>query len=58
MVALHYLKYAFNLIDADVVEGWVENPYWQGFSSMKVLAFNGGSWRDRDGMEATICSIC
>jgi len=31
MVALHYLKYTFNLSDEAVVEGWVENPYWQHF---------------------------
>jgi transposase, IS5 family len=35
MVALHYLKYTHNLSDDDVVEGWVENPYWQYFSGMK-----------------------
>ena len=27
MVTLHYLKYAYNLSDEAVVEGWVENPY-------------------------------
>ena len=32
MVALHYLKYTFNRSDEDVVEVWVENPYWQLFS--------------------------
>ncbi len=32
LVALHYLKYTFNLSDEDVIEGWVENPYWQHFS--------------------------
>lgn len=26
-----YLKYTRNLSDEDVVEGWVENPYWQFF---------------------------
>ena len=35
MVALHYLKYSYNLSDEDVVNGWVENPYWQYFSGMK-----------------------
>jgi IS5 family transposase len=35
MVALHYLKYSYNLSDEDVVKGWVENPYWQYFSGMK-----------------------
>ena len=37
MVALHYLKYTFNLSDEDVVEAWVENPYWQNFSGMKYF---------------------
>lgn len=31
MVGLHYLKYAFDHSDESVVEGWVENPYWQYF---------------------------
>ena len=37
MVALHYLKYTYNLSDEDVLEGWVENPYWQHFSGMKYF---------------------
>ena len=37
MVALHYLKYSFNLSDEDVVEAWVENPYWQHLSGMKYF---------------------
>ena len=37
MVALHYLKYTYNLSDEDVVEAWVENPYWQSFSGMKFF---------------------
>jgi transposase, IS5 family len=37
MVALHYLKYTHNLSDTDVVEAWVENPYWQHFSGMKFF---------------------
>jgi len=37
MVALHYLKYTYNLSDEDVIEGWVENPYWQYFSGMKYF---------------------
>jgi IS5 family transposase len=31
MVALHYLKYSENLSDEEVVEKWVQNPYWQYF---------------------------
>lgn len=37
MVALHYLKYAYDLSDEDVVAGWVENPYWQYLSGMKCF---------------------
>lgn len=37
MVALHYLKYTFDLSDDDVLFGWVENPYWQYFSGMKYF---------------------
>lgn len=32
MVALHYLKYAYNLSDEDVVERFSENNYWQYFA--------------------------
>lgn len=56
MVALHYLKYTFNLSDEDVVAGWVENPYWQYLSGMKffehVPPINPSSmtrWRNRIG---------
>jgi len=31
MVGLHYLKYAFDLSDEEVVLRWAENPYWQYF---------------------------
>src|SRR5680860_1130075 len=37
MVALHYLKYSFDLSDELVVQGWVENPYWQFFSGEKFF---------------------
>ena len=37
MVALHYLKFSFNLSDDDVVAGWVENPYWQYLSGMQFF---------------------
>ena len=37
MVALHYLKFTFDLSDEDVVAGWVENPYWQYLSGMKYF---------------------
>ena len=31
MVGLHYLKHIHDLSDEEVVERWVENPYWQHF---------------------------
>jgi transposase, IS5 family len=37
LVGLHYLKYTFNLSDEDVVEAWVENPYWQHFSGRQYF---------------------
>jgi IS5 family transposase len=37
MVSLHYLKYAFNLSDEDVVAKWVENPYWQYLSGRQYF---------------------
>ena len=32
VIGLMYLKYAYDLSDADVVSAWVENPYWQYFT--------------------------
>ena len=56
MVALHYLKYTYNLCDDDVVAGWVENPYWQYLSGMQFFEheppINPSSmtrWRNRIG---------
>lgn len=58
MVALHYLKYTFNLSDEIVVEAWVENPYWQFLSGMKffehTLPIDPSSmtrWRKRVGKD-------
>ncbi|EMO84013.1 transposase PF05598 domain protein [Leptospira santarosai str. AIM] len=31
LVGLHYLKHAYNVSDESVVEGYLENPYWQYF---------------------------
>ena len=31
MVGLTFLKYMFDLSDQEVLDGWVENPYWQDF---------------------------
>ena len=32
MVGLHYLKYAYDLSDEEVLEQWLQNPYWQYFT--------------------------
>lgn len=32
VIGLMYLKYAYDLSDADVVASWMENPYWQYFT--------------------------
>lgn len=37
MVGLHYLKYTHDLSDEEVVEKWVENPYWQYFCGMRFF---------------------
>jgi IS5 family transposase len=56
MVALHYLKYTYDLSDDDTVAGWLENPYWQYLSGMKYfeheMPIDGSSmtrWRKRVG---------
>lgn len=37
MVALHYLRYTFNLSDEEVVARFVENPYWQYFGGFEYF---------------------
>jgi transposase, IS5 family len=37
MVGLHYLKHMFGLSDEQVVEQWVENPYWQYLCGSKFF---------------------
>jgi len=56
MVALHYLKYTYDLSDESVINGWLENPYWQHLSGMKwfehELPINSSTmsrWRRRMG---------
>ncbi|NKB22952.1 MAG: hypothetical protein GKR87_00850 [Kiritimatiellae bacterium] len=31
-------NYTFNLSDKQVVQGWVENPYWQQFSGVQYFS--------------------
>jgi transposase, IS5 family len=58
MASLLYLKHTFALSDEDVVERWVENPYWQHFSGERYfrheLPCDPSSlvrWRQRIGEE-------
>ena len=64
MVALHYLKFTYDLSDEAILDGWLENPYWQFFSGMKYFAHkmpidpsSMSRWRRRfgqDGAEALL----
>ena len=54
MVGLHYLKYAFDLSDQEVLSRWLENPYWQYFcgrryfeKSLPVESSSLTRWRKR-----------
>ncbi len=56
LVALHYLKYTFDLSDEGVLAQWVENPYWQYFSGEKFFqheppidSSSMSRWRTRVG---------
>ena len=56
MAALLYLKHVYALSDDDIVERWVENPYWQHFSGERYfrheLPCDASSlvrWRQRIG---------
>jgi len=37
MVGLHYLKYAYDLSDEEVLEQWLQNPYWQYFTGREYF---------------------
>ena len=37
MVGLHYLKHLCDQSDESVVEGFIENPYWQYFCGMEFF---------------------
>jgi len=56
LVALHYLKYTFDLSDENVILRWLENPYWQFFSGEKFFqheppidSSSMTRWRNRVG---------
>ena len=63
LVGLHYLKALFNESDENVVERWVENPYWQYFCGFEYLQHKLPlhptslvKWRQRvgDGLESLL----
>ena len=56
MVSLHYLKYTYDLSDEEVVESWLQNPYWQYLSGMRYFQHTRvldpssmSRWRKRAG---------
>ncbi|WP_144862134.1 IS5 family transposase [Mesorhizobium sp. J18] len=58
MVGLHYLKHVHDLSDEEVVDRWVENPYWQLFCGFEFFqheapidASTMTRWRKRIGPE-------
>lgn len=58
MVGLHYLKYMKDLSDDQLVEMWVENPYWQYFcgeeyfqTEFPIHPTTMTKWRNRLGEE-------
>jgi len=58
MVGLHYLKHVHDLSDEEVVNRWVENPYWQFFCGFEFFqheapidASTMTRWRKRIGPE-------
>jgi transposase, IS5 family len=58
MVGLHYLKYTFDLSDEAVLQGFLENPYWQYFCGFEYFQHelptdpsNMTRFRERGGKE-------
>ena len=56
MVSLHYLKHTFDLSDEAVIEGWLQNPYWQHLGGMRYFQHQApidpssmSRWRGRAG---------
>lgn len=67
IVALLYLKYAYNLSDSLLLNTWLENPYWQYFTGgvyfehkIPFDSSNMSNWRKRigeDGLESLLQEI-
>ncbi|MDQ6972808.1 MAG: IS5 family transposase [Mariprofundaceae bacterium] len=58
IAGLHYLKHMYKLSDEDVVERWVENPYWQYFCGeqwfrhdLPIDPSSMSRWRKRIGRD-------
>ena len=58
MVGLHYLKYTYDLSDEAVLQGFLENPYWQFFCGFEFFQHqiptdpsNMTRFRERGGKE-------
>ena len=53
MVGLHYLKHVHDLSDEEVVERWVENPYWR---APRAHVF--GMLKRKEEMNECLASCC
>lgn len=58
VIGLFYLKHAFDRSDEDLIDRWVENPYWQWFCGFTVMqheppidASTLSRWRKRIGAD-------
>jgi IS5 family transposase len=58
VLGLMYLKSAYSLSDEQLLERWVENPYWQWFCGYKTMQYQApidpttlSRWRTRLGAE-------
>lgn len=61
VVGLLYLKSAFNLSDEQLIDRWVENPYWQWFCGFEVMQHRSpvdpatlSRWRSRLGADRLV----
>jgi tryptophan synthase beta chain len=62
VIGLFYLKSAFNLSDEQLLDRWVENPYWQWFCGFETMQHKPpidpttlSRWRSRLGSEKLKC---
>jgi len=60
MITLHFLRYAFDMSDREILRRWTENVYWQFFSGMDFMVYGlpihhstMSAWRKRVG----VCGI-